>query len=119
MPVYVPENGASRFDTGKARLDLLSPTAMQGTAAVLAFGARKYAEGNWQKGMSWRRVLGSMLRHTMQFMLGEDLDSESGLPHVDHISCNAMFLQEYFRTHKELDDRFKISSDTTSLKSSD
>lgn len=100
-------SGAARFDTGKARMDLLSPVAMEGVAIVLAFGAKKYAEHNWRKGMKWGRTIGSLLRHTYKFMAGEDIDLESGLPHVDHIACNAMFLQEYYRTHKHLDDRFK------------
>ena len=99
--------GALRYDGDKAKVDLLSPIAMIGTADILTFGAKKYAEHNWRKGMKWSRCIASMLRHTFKFMMGEDLDPESGLPHVDHIACNAMFLQEYFRTHKELDDRFK------------
>jgi len=97
-----------RFDQGKIRVDLLSPISMQGCASVLTFGANKYEEHNWRKGMKWSRVIGSLLRHTFLFMAGEDIDKESGLPHVDHIGCNAMFLQEYFRLHKNLDDRWKV-----------
>lgn len=100
------KNEGSRFDAGKPRMELLSAIASEGTAAVLTFGAKKYSDNNWRKGMKWGRVLGSLLRHTFKFMSGEDVDSESGLPHVDHIACNAMFLQEYYRTHKALDDRF-------------
>ena len=99
--------GATRLDDGKNRVELLSPQAMMGTAQVLTFGAKKYAEHNWRKGMKWSRVLGSLMRHLFLFMAGEDYDKESGLPHVDHIACNAMFLQEYFRTHRELDDRWQ------------
>jgi hypothetical protein len=88
-------------------VDLLSPLALEGLANVLEFGAKKYEEHNWRKGMKWGRIIASLLRHTFKFMGGEDLDKESGLPHVDHIICNAMFLSETFRTHKELDDRYK------------
>lgn len=101
------ESGAVRLDVDKPRMDLISAISVEGTATVLAFGAKKYAEHNWRKGMKWGRTIASLLRHTFKFMAGEDVDPESGLPHVDHIACNAMFLQEYFRTHKELDDRFK------------
>lgn len=96
-----------RFDAGKARMDLLCPIAMEGCAMVLAFGAKKYAEWNWAKGMPWSKVIGSLLRHTFKFMSGEDLDPESGLPHVDHLLCNAVFLSNYYRRHKMLDDRYK------------
>lgn len=106
------DSGAARFDTGKPRLDLISSVAINGTATILAFGACKYAANNWRKGMDWSRCIASMLRHTFAFMGGEDLDPESGLPHIDHIACNVMFLQEYYRTHKHLDDRYKTSIDT-------
>lgn len=99
--------GAIRHDAGKPAMELLSPIAMQGTAEVLAFGSRKYRAYNWAKGMNWSRAIGSLMRHTARFVAGEDYDKESGLPHVDHIACNAMFLQHYFRTKKELDDRYK------------
>jgi hypothetical protein len=101
-----PKEGL-RFDQGKPRADLLSPIAMMGLSTVLAHGCDKYGARNWQKGMKWGKVIGSLLRHTFKFMAGEDFDEETGFPHVDHIATNAMFLQEYFRKHKDLDDREK------------
>jgi hypothetical protein len=97
----------TKFDTEKPRLDLLSGIALTGTASVLTFGALKYDAHNWRKGFQWSRIIASLLRHSIAFMMGEDIDPESGLPHVDHIGCNAMFLQEMYRTHKDLDDRHK------------
>lgn len=97
-----------RFDQDKYRPELLCPIAVEGCAAVLTLGAKKYADHNWQKGMAWGRVIGCLLRHTFKFMAGQDVDSESGLPHVDHIMCNAMFLASYYRRHKAGDDRFKV-----------
>lgn len=96
-----------RFDQGKPRTDLLSPIALMGIAKVLAYGVDEYGARNWQKGMEWGKVIGPLLRHTLKFMAGEDFDEKTKLPHVDHIAANAMFLQEYFRTHKDLDDREK------------
>lgn len=98
---------AVRLDAGKEPVDLLSPIALVGTAKILEFGAKKYSANNWRKGMAWSRCIASLLRHTFKFMSGEDIDHETNLPHVDHMACNVMFLQEYFRTHKELDDRHK------------
>ena len=53
----VPTGSALKFDSGKLPLHLLSTEAMNQTAAVLAFGADKYAEHNWRKGFVWSRPL--------------------------------------------------------------
>ena len=90
-------------------MDLLSHIALMGTARVLAFGAKKYAPNNWRKGIAWSRVTAALLRHTFAFLGGEDLDPESGLPHVHHIGCCTMFLQELYETRTDLDDRWRAA----------
>ena len=115
------KGGGLRFDAGKPRTDLLSPLALFGVSNVLTRGAIKYGDSNWRKGMPWSKVIGPLLRHILKFMAGEDYDidknckdcqkkkcvNHTGLPHPDLIATNAMFLSEYFRRHKELDDRYK------------
>lgn len=96
-----------RYDEGKPRTDLLCPTALMAVAKVLEVGAEKYGEHNWKLGMQWSKVLGSLLRHTFKFMKGEDIDEETGLPHVDLMHANTMFLCNYYREHKAYDNRFK------------
>ena len=100
------EAGGLKADTDKVPLDLLSPLALNGTAKVLGFGAKKYAAHNWRKGLVWSRIIAAILRHTFAFVRGEDLDPESGLPHIDHVACNVMFLQEFYHTRRDLDDRY-------------
>lgn len=102
-----PEAGAVKFDEGKLPLHLLSTEAMNQTAAVLAFGAQKYAEHNWRKGFHWSRPLSAAMRHITAFNNGEDKDPESGLSHLAHAACCIMFLLEFEKTHKHLDDRYK------------
>lgn len=98
---------AVKFDHGKTRHELLSDPALEGLARVLTFGATKYADDNWRKGMSWRRLIGALRRHVAAFSVGQDLDPESGLPHIDHALCCLMFLSEYQKTRTGTDDRYK------------
>ncbi len=45
----------TKYDTDKTRWDLWSPDALEATADVLAFGAKKYEEYNWMKGIKYSR----------------------------------------------------------------
>lgn len=97
--------GALRYDGDKPQFDLIPPIPLEEIAKVLTMGAAKYDKRNWEKGMEWSRVLNSLMRHLNSFRKGEDMDPESGLNHMAHVAVNAIFLLEYHRTHKELDDR--------------
>ena len=81
-------------DQQKPRMELLDPNFLIGVANVLTFGAEKYEAYNWQKAdeEGIERIKGAMLRHQMAYMKGEKIYPETGLSHMYHISCNAMFL---------------------------
>jgi hypothetical protein len=96
----------SHKDDGKPRVDLLDPDALLGLSRVLSFGCEKYAAHNWRGGIKFSRIIGSILRHLFAIMGGEDIDLESGLPHIDHLGCDWMFLSYYMKKRKDLDDRF-------------
>ena len=104
---------ALKFDQDKLPLNLLSTEALNQTAAVLKFGADKYAEHNWRHGFAWSRPLAAAMRHLHAFNDGEDRDPESGLSHLAHCMCCIMFLLEFQKTHPELDDRYKPNVPTT------
>lgn len=101
------ESKGLRSNEGKPRFSLISPWAMEGLARVLTHGAQKYADHNWRKGLSWQETIDSLKRHLAAFERGEDIDPESGLPHVDHITCNATFLSEFQKLGRGTDDRWK------------
>ena len=91
-------------DQDKIMMDLLDPDALEGLAAVLTFGAKKYARNNWRGGISWSRVIAALLRHTFAILKGEYNDPESGLPHIDHVGCCWMFLSHFMKNRPDLDD---------------
>jgi hypothetical protein len=96
-----------KHDSNKLPLHLLAPEALFGTASALKFGAEKYAERNWERGMAWSRVFASLMRHMWVWWRGEELDAESGLSHLHHAACCIMFLQTYAERGIGLDDRPK------------
>ncbi len=98
---------AIKFDSNKPQMSLLSTEFLIQTTKVLDFGKKKYAAHNWRKGFVWSRVLDAAMRHLHAFNDGEDVDPESGLSHLAHLSCCVMFLIEFEKTHKHLDDRYK------------
>lgn len=98
-------DSAVKLDIDKPRLDLLPWHAVEGAARVLTYGAAKYAPHNWAKGMAWSRLQAAARRHLVAFSKGENVDSESGLPHLDHAVCCLMFLSEYQKTAGGTDDR--------------
>lgn len=65
---------------------------------VYTFGSKKYDDNNWRKGGSWLKVLDSAMRHVIfGLQAGEDVDPESGLPHLAHITWNIITLMYFDR----------------------
>lgn len=94
-----------KFDDGKVRMELIPPSTYESIGAVLTFGAKKYADRNWEKGIKWSRCYGAAMRHLAAWWGGENLDPETKFSHLWHAQCCLSFLVEYLRTHPELDDR--------------
>lgn len=97
---------ALRFNEEKPNWGLVDFTSLVPMVRVLEFGAQKYAPNNWKKGLPTVEVCESLLRHVFAYLEGEDNDPESGLPHVGHILCNAMFLS-HMSKRPEMDTRDK------------
>lgn len=94
------ENKAMRFNSGKLQWSLVHYKSLEPMVKVLMFGAKKYSADNWKKGLDNKQILESLQRHLAAIMDGEEYDRESGLPHIGHIMCNAMFFS-YFNTESE------------------
>lgn len=92
-------------DGGKARHDLIPPELPEAIAAVLAFGAGKYGERNWEKGMTWGRPFAAMMRHLWAWWRGEKADPETGFSHLWHAGCCIAFLIAFEQRNAGVDDR--------------
>ena len=90
----------------KCPLQLIPPAAERLVADVLKAGADKYGPWNWRdKGIGLVTYIGAIQRHANCIRAGEDIDSESGLPHTAHIAATAMILMDAAEHGKILDDR--------------
>ena len=92
-----------KSDDEKLPWDLLPLDALEGIVRVLEFGARKYAPNSWQQVKdARRRYTAAMRRHQVAIDAGETYDSDSLLPHIYHVACNAMFLS-WFEKNGEVE----------------
>ena len=83
-----------KHDAGKVRPTLLPVTALERVAEVREYGCRKYGDPeNWRR-VEPQRYLDALMRHLWAHQRGEATDPESGLSHLAHAACNAMFLVE-------------------------
>jgi hypothetical protein len=112
-PVNLPEG--TKFDTNKCRIELFPGDALFAISQVLTFGAIKYDDRNWEKGMSWSRIFGALMRHLWAWQMGRvptkssflfgDLDTETGMSHLWHAGCCIVFLIAYEMRGVGADDR--------------
>lgn len=102
------ENDAGvKFDQGKPPIHLIPSFPLICVAKVLEYGAVKYDEHNWRKGMAWTRPYSAAQRHLLAWNDGEDLDPETRLNHIDHALCELLFLRQFIKDFPESDTRYK------------
>lgn len=90
-----------------ARYDLVPPEATWFEARVYGKGAEKYAERNWEGGYEWGKSIAAIERHLALFKAGEDIDPESGLPHLAHARWHTGTLLAFMVRGIGIDDRAK------------
>lgn len=117
---------AKRYNKGKLRYELISPTLLKELAKVYTMGAEKYTDydeegnivddgaDNWRKGQLWKGQISSIIRHLEKFRDGEDfdmdwpkelLDKYGPTYHIANAAWGIGCLLEYYKTHPELDNR--------------
>jgi hypothetical protein len=99
-----------KFDGGKLRYDLIPPEALKSLVEIYTYGANKYGERNWEKGILYSRIYAAVMRHLQDWFMGEEYDRESGLHHLSHATWGLFTLRAYVdREMLEFDDRMKFS----------
>ena len=91
----------------KNRLSLVPPLFIKILGWVFTYGAVKYADNNWMKGLKWSDVYEASLRHQLDFWDGMDLDDDSRLEHLAHAFWGLGILLYYAHhpEYKQFDDR--------------
>lgn len=95
----------TKFDHGKPPYHLLPPDFLHAIVKILAFGATKYGDRNWEKGMAWHRPFSACMRHLWAWWRGDQADPETGESHLWHAACCIMFLVVYEHRGVGEDDR--------------
>lgn len=77
---------AIKNDAGKPDMTLVTYAMLEDAVKVLMFGEKKYARFNYRNPSPGfeQRLLAAVMRHMTKANGGEELDDESGLPHLAH-----------------------------------
>ena len=108
------KTGAQREALGVPYMKQLPLEALAAGATALEYGARKYADRNWEKGLPWQQMIDSLKRHIDDFERGRDYDDGpdgSGLPHICMIMAGAMMLSASVIRKIGEDDRMPAVAD--------
>lgn len=90
-----------------AQLGSLDPQALYTLSEVSGMGASKYAAFNFLQGYAWSLGFNALQRHLLKFWAGEELDAESGLPHLGHAAWHCLALLSLYQRQLGTDDRFR------------
>jgi hypothetical protein len=96
---------------GKVRMECLITSVLASEANVLAHGADKYGARNWRKDEILASTYeGAMMRHLFAWINGEDIDPDSGEPHLSHLRACAAVVMDADHHNKLIDDRDRMES---------
>lgn len=110
----VSKSGAQRECIGVPYFRQVPLEAIACGAAALEYGANKYDNRNWEKGLPWQQMIDSLKRHIEDFERGhyyDDGEGGSGLPHICLIMSSAMMLTASVVREIGEDDRLPAPDD--------
>lgn len=92
-----------------ARFDLIPSEFLWALAEHFGIGAQKYDDDNWRRGYEWWKSYGAMQRHLHAWLMGEDIDEETGSNHLIAVAWHACVLFWFAAHHPEFDTRHKTA----------
>lgn len=98
-----------KYDSGKSMVGTLCrvfPRALLAIGKCIEFGTHKYPKpDNWRLVENGeQRYLDSLMRHLLKHLAGQEIDNETGLPHLYHACWNMLAITEfYLKRNRELD----------------
>lgn len=96
-------------DSQKPDLSLVPTEAIFEMAKALTFGAQKYSRYNFREGMDITRPIAASLRHTYQFLEGQDIDEETQCIHLGNAMAGLAMAIWLLKNKPECDNRWKNS----------
>jgi hypothetical protein len=98
-------NPKSQFGIKKVQLNLNPPSAIVYMALGMEEG-QKYGPFNWRHNkVSASTYIAALQRHLLAWIDGENIDPESGKPHLAHMLANIAILVDATETKNLIDDR--------------
>ena len=104
-----------------ARYDMIPADALELVAKHYGKGAEKYPPfdnndgygllDNWRRGYAWSLSFAAMMRHAWAFWGGEDIDPETGSPHLAAVVWHALTMMHWSLNDeltKKYDDRPRL-----------
>jgi len=73
-----------RYDADKLRYDLIPPEVLDALARVYGDGAEEYHDRDWEKGISYSRVIRCIFSHLVKYLCGYRYDKD--LPQCEHMA---------------------------------
>jgi hypothetical protein len=105
----ITENPKEAAGRAKTPLHLIPTVFSKQVSLALDWGGQRYSHWNWRDaGVNATTYIGAMRRHLDAWQDGEDMDPDSGLPHIAHIAASCAIILDAERVGKLNDDRRKI-----------
>jgi hypothetical protein len=99
-------NPKDALGSNKVPMHLWPHTATVWGAMGMLDGATKYGRSNWRAtGVRASIYNDAILRHLAAWFEGEDIDPDSGLPHLAHLLASAAIIVDAIAAGKFRDDR--------------
>ena len=114
----LPDNPKNAYGAAKPCIQFIPMNVMLSVAQVMKLGADKYGQKNWRiQHIRASTYYNAMFRHMVAWFEGnEDLDPESGEPHLAHAICCALIILDGLERGELIDDRAYAEVKTEGVK---